>query len=323
MSPRRPWSPGDPLPDDGKYRFASDGIPARHQGAWASHKLEWLRQYLPPALRATKRKKGNCYFVDLFAGPGRTVSNRSGQLLEFEGSPLIALHAVGKGRGWEGRFRGLHFCNLDPIDHSLLELRLEAALQENEEVGGRVHHHLEDANTAVDRILAEISSWAYILAFADIEGPGDLAFETLSKLKRRHPSVDLYVLYPTRLGLDRLLAWDPERRRPFEPALDRFFGSTEWRPIVDARVTDRDHLRMRTELKELYATQLLQHWKHVEDLLAIRKPNGKPLYHMLFAYDHEAAGAIARNTVSRFATYDLFEGMIHDFSGSGPGIDEK
>lgn len=100
--------------------------------------------------------------------------------------------------------------------------------------------------------MESIPQLAYVLAFADPEDPKDLAFSTIERLKRDHGSVDLYVLYPTFLGMERNFEYDSEARAKYRPTYDRYFGTEEWWDIVEQRKTEHDAVKMRGTLKGLY-----------------------------------------------------------------------
>src|SRR5687767_4548311 len=205
-----------------------DNLLARYQGAWARDKLKFLQEYLPPALQATRKKGGHTHFLDLFAGPGWTVSNtKGGEGHEFPGSPLIALRSFCQFAGSDHptRFGHFHFCNLSERDDNLLRQRVSSALSEIQPPIPFDHVHLYrgDSNALVKSILNSIPTFGYVFAFLDPEGPGDLPFETIRELKRRHGSVDAYILYPSYLGIPRLLGYGFDRREPFAAMFDRFY----------------------------------------------------------------------------------------------------
>lgn len=177
-----------------RYVDARDGRPARNQGVWAQDKLRFIEEYLPPALVATKRKLGHTHFVDLFSGPGRNACvGQDGTVVDFPGSPIVAMRARAQLREPDRNVRFGHFwfCNLDEEDHRLLAERVE------EERGGLRNPEVKpesvrvlrgDSNELVRDILRQIPDYAYILVFADIEGPRDLPFATIARLKEIHRS---------------------------------------------------------------------------------------------------------------------------------------
>lgn len=312
MTPRpRPAArlpePGEPLPDG--YVWAADGLPARDQGDWAQQKLQFLGNYQGPALGATKRKRGQTYYIDLFAGPGLNVSidSETGRRQEFSGSPVRALNVIFPGRGAPTRFGGYHFCNLDDVDHLALSERVRRELKRLDGAVAPevVRCHPGDANLLLPKILATIPDYAYLLVFADIEGPKDLPFSTIRLLRHPHSSVDLYVLYPSGIGLNRPLAYEEEAARPVFPTYDAYFGLEAWREIWRARKTDAQTPAMQRGLFALYCNQLRTLWRHVE-VVATPMKAGRRMYKMLFAYDHDAAGSIAKSAAGKAEQREFF-----------------
>jgi three-Cys-motif partner protein len=145
------------------------------------------------------------------------------------------------------------------------------------------------------------------MVFADIEGPTNLAFATIQELKRKHTSVDLYVLYPSDIGLLRLADYKTGGER-FTQALVPYFGTEECLEIIGARRTDSQSHAMRKALLDLYVAQLRTLWSKVEVLFPVRKRD-RLLYYMLFAYDHPAAGSIAVSA-AKDEKLDLFDGIL-------------
>ena len=72
-----------------------DGLRGRSSGEWARTKLQFLDDYIPPALAITHSFPRR-WFLDLFAGPGRNVDRNGGS--EFEGSAIRALSLSGNDR---------------------------------------------------------------------------------------------------------------------------------------------------------------------------------------------------------------------------------
>lgn len=300
-----PWEKGDPIPD-GYVESGEDGLPARDQGPWAKKKLEFLKDYLPAAVQATKKLRGHTYYLDLFAGPGRNAWAKRG--IEFESSPLLALEASCTFREDDvpTGFSHLHFCNIDDLDHYLLSRRVESKreeLKDQMEVG-ETHLHHGDSNDLVPQLIDDIPSFAFIAAVADIEGPSNLPFDTVETLQSKHDRIDLYVLFPSS-SLERLLGYNPEKREKYTSTVTDFFGTDDWRQVVAERQTDAQAVEMRRGLLELYKDRLGDLWEHVEDEFRVQGPRGF-YYHMIFASNHEAGDSIAEH-VAKAGQGELFD----------------
>ena len=111
------------------------------------------------------------------------------------------------------------------------------------------------------------------------------------------------------MSIDRLLAYDPEQRKPYRETLTAFYGTEEWLGIVQERLTSAHYHDMYRDLRDLYLSQLRRHWTHADVVMKARaKLRARRLYDMIFAYDHEAAGSIAKYARGQSDQYGFFEG---------------
>jgi three-Cys-motif partner protein len=302
MSPRR--ARGD------EYALAQDGMVARRNGAWAKDKLSFLDEFIPPALQATTRKKERCY-VDLFAGPGINIDDDG---VEFEGAALRVLRASAQSNAEVG-FTHAKLVNLDDEADTALRARVE-----NYCADGRclvphasVEFFKDDANVLVHAIMRRIKVKAYVFVFADIERPNQLPFDTIRALKmHRHESVDFCVLFPGDMALNRMLPYDWRKLQPNVPALDRFFGTTDWMTLWKQRKTEAQSAALYLQIQQLYEHQLRsQGWEHVVETRYVRRTGDAGLYKLLLASDHAAAEKFAtwsaRKQRRREVGRDLFE----------------
>lgn len=272
--------------------IASDGLPARKQRGYAKAKLEFLDHFIPPALSATGTKRDRVY-LDLFAGPGLNVDVDAGE--EFEGSPLRMLRLHGADRA-QTRFTRAILCNIEPDEDAALRERVTRTQVTTAAGGPRIEFVPGDCNERLDSILASIHPKAYLLVFADLEGISQFPWTTVTALKQHHESVDLYVLFPTELSLNRLLGTNPSHRARHERVLTAFFGCEDWRAIVADWTTDAQGAVVRQQLEQLYRRQLGTLWPHVDLVEVARIGADRLLYRMLFATAHPAARRIAEWT---------------------------
>jgi three-Cys-motif partner protein len=263
----------------------------RRNGRYAQEKLSFLNRFLPPALRATGRKVTR-HYIDLFAAQGRF---RDEQGVLHDGSALRALTLGGAETGGM-TFTDATLINLNPAHHAALTQNVQQACAEGRCVvpHNKVALLNEDANVAIQQVLRRIHPRSYIFVFADPESPNQLPWTTIQALRAQgHESVDLYVLFPLHMAIIRMAAWDRTKLEPNAAALTRFFGTNEWRGIVERRRTDNDRERLLIELEELYVGRLRNlGWKHAGRVREVRRRGRHRLYNMLFATNHPVGAAL-------------------------------
>lgn len=291
-------------------RIASDDLRARENGKWAVTKLRFLDAFGPPAIDATQRKRRRV-FVDLFAGPGLNIDPTSGR--EFEASSLRVLQMNGI-RCPDLAFTDAVLVNLNRLDHRALGKRVDrlVAAGESRIPRERIQALRGNANRILDALLTGFHRLDYLWVFADLEAPRQFPFSTIETLRGRgHKSVDLYALFPLQMGILRLTSYRPAELDQYAPILTAYFGTDEWREIVERRTTsDPDRVNAcRRELEDLYIRQLRQHWRFVERVCEVRMTGRRGLYRMLFATDSEAGKNIARWAKRHCAT-DTDQGVL-------------
>lgn len=276
-------------------RIASDGLRARENGEWAVTKLRFLDKFGPPAIDATRRKRRRV-FVDLFGGPGLNIDPRSGA--EFPASSLRVLQMTGAQHP-DLAFTDAVLVNLNRLDHRALETRVGRLLDSGASRIPRdcIRVLRNDANGILDVLLADYHRLDYLWVFADLEAPRQFPFSSVEALRGRgHESVDLYALFPLEMGILRLTSYQSRELDRYASILTPFFGTDEWRGIVERRMTSgTDRVNAcRRELEELYVRQLRRQWQFVERVCEVRTTGRRGLYRMLFATDHEAGKNIAQ-----------------------------
>jgi three-Cys-motif partner protein len=284
-------------PSDNTWVISKDdGLRARKSGSWAREKLSFLDEFVPPALQATgctPKPKLQRWYVDLFAGPGRNVDERSGE--EFEGSTIRVLPMSAQ-RDPNVHFTHAAIVNKDSEDQAALIERLRRLRD-----AGRVpipEKNMEilthDANRVVDRILQKIDPQAYAFVFVDITAPRQWPWSSVKKLKARgHKSIDLYLLFPLGMALKRLISYNEQTVDESTPVLDSFFGTPDWRALLELRKSDALARELGPATLRLYTDRLKdQGWRYVIDARDIKRPDGAPMYHMIYASNHAAGDHI-------------------------------
>lgn len=272
--------------------YCSDGLRGRSSGEWARTKLQFLDEYVPPALAVTHNFSRR-WFLDLFAGPGRNV-DRHRLPGEFDGSPLRALELHGTDRAETG-FTDAVFINKHEGDHVALTERVSrmVAAGRSRIRPNRITLIHADTNIVLPEVMQRIGSRDYVVAFADITGPGHWPFTSVQQLKYHHRSVDFYALFPLEMALIRKLSFSEEMMERYAYELTAFFGTEEWREIWERRQTSADTQRLKRELTELYERQLKTMWRYASMQERIGRSARQRLYGMFFATDNPIATKLA------------------------------
>ncbi|NIA26077.1 MAG: three-Cys-motif partner protein TcmP [Gammaproteobacteria bacterium] len=162
-----------------------------------------------------------------------------------------------------------------------------------------------DCNETIHQALADLSgrNWAPAFAFIDPNGH-DIRWSTpeaLSAFKasRKH-RVELWTLFPEPMFV-RLLRVDGEEVRPQDiERILSMFGSDAWRAIYKARIREvLEPSRARIEYVNLMRWRLEKELGyHRTQPFEVHNEQGRPIYHLIFATDHEAGDRIMSHLYS-------------------------
>ena len=257
---------------------------ARSWGIWTRGKLQILERYLAAFCTASVRSSARVY-LDLFAGEPENVDRSSGQ--EIAGSARIALELANP------PFTKLYLFELPQLAERLQE-RLE------HDFPGRARVIPGDCNETIAMALDELREvrWAPTFAFIDPNGP-DCHWRTLEQLAAHRAAektkVELWLLLPDGLFV-RTLPIDAKTQVRPEDAdrITLMYGTDDWRRIYEARLRgELDAAEARAQYVNLMRWRLESvlgyQWTHQFE---VRNQNGVPIYHMVFATDHEAGTRI-------------------------------
>ena len=261
-------------------------------GFWTQSKLQILEDYLAAFLTASSLRVKGAVYLDAFAGEGAGRDRLTDS--EFDGSARIAAAATAtNGSGF--RFSYLRFVELNRTraDDIRREFRADFPGRDIDVVPG-------DCNEEIPRLLAEMPNeltWYPTFAFLDPFGI-ELHWDTIRALadhkRERTYKVELFMLFATP-AIMRIAGLTPERAVPdAEARLTALFGCDDWQPIVDAR---RNRLIGGDQAREAFVN--VMRWRLAHDLgyqrthlLEFKNSRGTPLYHMVFASDHDVGDRI-------------------------------
>ena len=196
----------------------------RFGGPWTVEKLDALRAYLSAYAQALKNQPFRRHYIDAFAGTGDRAIKRQ-EAATLMDIPELDVMAKGSARV---------ALEIDPpFDRYIFiekRRRRSSALEHlKSEFPSRAIEILnEDANTAVQWICRD-SDWRSNRAVLFLDPYGmQVSWETLVAVASTK-AIDVWMLYPTGMGLNRLLTKDGDIPSEWQETLDRSLGTPSWR----------------------------------------------------------------------------------------------
>jgi three-Cys-motif partner protein len=262
---------------------------------WSPEKHGLIQYYLGGTghkgggfMKATQNAGGS-YYIDLFSGPGQ-VEMEDGQIID--GSPLIAARA-------SPPFARLFWVDADPSNAASLRAH-------RQDFPNRAIDVFEaDANEVINVILDGVPVTQPAVAFLDPEG-SELHWETIRRIAFHKPSprnkIEQFILFHTDTGIVRFFPREPAKMVHAD-RLDRMLPDPgAWRDLYGLRLK-LDGPEFRRRLVGLYVDGLRGlEYRYVPDPRLICRPDGRPLYFMVFATDHPAGEAIMRSALEKVET---------------------
>lgn len=272
-------------------------------GDWTEKKLTKVRNYLPAYTTALKNFPFKLMYIDAFAGTGyRTSKNDASalrQLLEFpeiddlaKGSARLALEV-------EPAFDRYVF-----VEKSQRKLaRLKEMAAEYPHLKDRVEFQLADANKAICDMCRETNwkNWRAVV-FLDPYGT-QVDWSTVEAIARTR-AIDLWYLFPSGMGLGRMLTRSGHIDPTWEARLNTLLGTTEWRDVFYETVDEptlfdeRGTSRHRAYDEDRAAKFILKRMRQIfagvgRPALPLRNSKGTCMYHLVFACGNPRAKSLA------------------------------
>lgn len=257
-----------------------DGLMMRDSQDYAKDKLTILSGYISRFTTSMRNKKWRALnYIDLQAGPGKNQFKPSGDI--GLGSPLIALTTP-------RLFNNYFLVELGNQEYPTLEQRIQTS-----NVRDRINLYHGDCNVEIDKIIHRLNhidnekipdKWGSLnLAFIDPEGL-EIEWKTIEKLGKQS-RMDLIINFSTS-GITRNIKKFFQSDE--ETAIDRFFGTYEWRDIY-SNLIGRDNTIVRRELLDFYIYRLGQ-FGYENDLKrdehVFKNKKNRQIYSLVFASKH-------------------------------------
>ena len=267
---------------------APDGGLVRQIKPHTLKKLAVLLLYFKPF---TQIVKGG-YYVDGMAGPGICEVKDVPQTRFVWGSPLLALRT-------QPGFERCWFVELDEKNKEALEARASA-------IPRRSEVRLGDVNVLVPGIVGEVPPRRPCFCFLDPEAT-EVQWSTVAQVAGRSKKPEILINLPLEMAFQRLLTTREPMDAASEEKADRFFPTSEWRAVHQARLDERiDPEEAKERYLSLYKKGLqgLGYKPDRIQSLLVKTPGqlggkGHPLYHLIFASDSDIGSRIMRHVMMR------------------------
>jgi three-Cys-motif partner protein len=200
-----------------------DGLPTPEIGAWGEEKYRHVQLYAWLFIKAMRTKWDALFYLDLFAGSGRSQIRGTGRIVGA--SPLLIL-------GMPEAYDKYIFCEQDKNYAEALETRCRRDF-----LNRNVKIITGNANASLENIIAAIpqpgrSQKVLGFCFLDPFQLQNLQFSTIETLSQRF--MDFLVLIPSSMDANRN---EHNYIQPRNKTLDKFFGNPDWRTRWDKEKT--------------------------------------------------------------------------------------
>jgi three-Cys-motif partner protein len=229
-------------------------------GDWTTEKLELVRRYLVAYTTALKNRRFRTAYIDAFAGTGRRAPRRrkkSGDSLQtsmfelppeiyeaetqefLDGSARIALQV-------EPRFNKYFFIE----KNSKRAAELQKLQEEFPDKKGDIHIKPEEANVYLQKFCRTVD-WRARRAVLFLDPYGmQVEWETIKAIGATK-SIDLWLLFPIGVAVNRMLPRDGQIFDAWRRKLDIMFGDPSWFDEFYEESIDRNLLGEQAELKKV------------------------------------------------------------------------
>jgi three-Cys-motif partner protein len=193
-------------------------------GPWTQRKLAVVREYLKLYARALKNQSFQRIYIDAFAGTGDRTDKRRETL------PLLDLpefEAVAKGSARLALEVEPPFHRYILIERATRRASELTALK-SEFPSREIEIINDDANDAI-AMVCKTTSWRGTRGVVFLDPYGlQVTWDTLVAIAGTK-ALDVWVLFPSGMGLNRLLTKSGDIPQEWQETLDRSLGTDEWR----------------------------------------------------------------------------------------------
>ena len=202
-------------------------------GDWTEIKLDMLNNYLAAYVQALKKHDFIKVYVDAFAGTGYRETQA-----ESDAPDLFAEQVEAENAGFFDGSAKLALQVDPPFDRYVFIEKSPARMKELQSVktdfhtiADRIDFRQGDANECIPEFCRK-TDWQKTRAVLFLDPFGMSVNWTTMEVIARTKAIDLWILFPAGIGVNRLLKQNPnDISGAWQSKLDIFFGTSEWRNV--------------------------------------------------------------------------------------------
>ena len=273
-------------------------------GNWTERKIEIVVEYAKAYLTImNKYPRFKCLYFDGFAGSGNIYKNNKTDIEAIKGAAIRILEIESP-----KNFDLYYFVEIDEKNKRELDLAISDKFPHK-----RINSFVvqEDCNVKINSMAAFLQKHKdfRVLAFIDPFGM-TLNWSSLEVLKGL--GIDLWILVPTGIGMNRLLKRTGEISQAWLRKLELTFGVNQTgvkeyfykSKTVQTLFGSETMLQKEKDAIEkagaLYRKRLNTVFKFVSEMLALRNSTGSTMYHLMMASNNKVAFRIANDIIEKY-----------------------
>jgi len=263
-------------------------------GSWTNQKLERVKKYLSAYTTALKHQPFQLAYIDAFAGTGYRTLKAVDETTELmfpelaeketqqfiEGSARVALQTLP---------RFLKYIFIEKRGKHIPEL--EKLKEEFPEIADDISIINAEANEYLKKLCKKNWKKHRAVIFLDPYGM-QVNWNTLEAIARTE-AIDLWILFPLGVAVNRLLKRDGNINYAVKKRLDEMFGTQDWYETFYKEITAEDLFGTQTKVRKvsgftMISSYFVERLKTIfpgvaENPLPLYNSKGNPLYLLCFA----------------------------------------
>jgi len=274
-------------------------------GNWTEKKIEIVVEYAKAYLTImNKYPKFKCLYFDGFAGSGDIYKNDKTDIDTIKGSAIRILEIeIPKS------FDMYYFVELNEANKNELETTIRGKFPHRKMNSFVVQEDCNEKMKSMSSFLRK-NEFYRVLAFID---PYGMALNWTSVENLKELGVDLWILVPTGIGMNRLLtktgeisdAWLYKLETSLgmkRDAIRAYFYKTKTIQTLFGTETliekEKDAIK---KAGDLYKQRLNEVFKYVSNMLPLMNSTGSIMYHFMMATNNSSAFKIANEIIKKFS----------------------